>query len=103
MGLEKQRALARMQGKVKRRLFHNIPEEHRASDDTRFEWLWMQSLAQVMSIRENTDNIRDRMAASLVLTAAWMARLPSIELLLQRLEGAAVADSELEEGETLVL
>jgi hypothetical protein len=104
MGREKERALARLEGKItKRRLFHNIPEEHRISDDSRLEWLWMQSVAQIMSIRENTDDIRDRMAATLMLTAAWMGQLSAIELVLQRLEGAAVDDKTISESETLVL
>lgn len=103
MGLEKSRALARVEGNLKRRLRHNIPEEHRATDDTRIQWLWMQSVAQVMGIRENTDDIRDRMACTLVLSAAWMGSLPAIELVLQRLEGAAVPDTLIEEDETLVL
>ena len=103
MGREKQRALARAQGKMKRRLLHRIPQEHRLTDDSRIEWLWMQSAAQVMGIREHTDDIQDRMAATLVLTAAVMGEMQAIELLLLRLEGAAKSDQTIQEEETLVL
>lgn len=89
--------------RVDRRLLHNIPEEHRSSDDSRLMWLWNQRIIVVQSIYSRTDNIRDRMAASIVLSAAWTANLPSIELLLRRLEGGAMSDTEVVEGENLVL
>jgi len=84
-----------------RKLRSDIPEEHRASDDARFEWLWMQRLATVGSIYMRTKNIRDRMAAKVVLDATMSANLPSIELLLRRLEGGAVSDQKLVEEESL--
>ena len=80
-----------------------IPEEHCASDDTRLEWLWNQRLAVVQSIYMSSKSVRDKMAATLVLNAAWSAHLPSIELLIRRLEGGAVPDTVLAEGESLVI
>lgn len=82
-------------------MLKNIPEEHRITDDARFEWLWMQRIIVVQNIYTHTNNNRDRMAASLVLQAAWSAHLPSIEMLLRRLEGGAVPDSVVLEGDSL--
>lgn len=86
-----------------RRLKSNIPEMHRVSDDARLQWLWSQRLATVQSIYGRTTNIRDKMAATLVLQAAMSANLPSIELLLRRLEGGAVPDEVLLEEDGLVI
>uniref|UniRef100_A0AAU8EIS7 Uncharacterized protein n=1 Tax=Microbacterium phage RicoCaldo TaxID=3230836 RepID=A0AAU8EIS7_9CAUD len=85
----------------RRAMLRNIPEEHRTTDDTRLEWLWMQRLIVVQNIYMNTNNNRDRMAASLVLNAAWSAHLGSIEMLLRRLEGGAVPDQVVLEGDSL--
>jgi hypothetical protein len=84
-----------------RKLRSDIPEEHTGSDDERFEWLWMQRLATVGSIYLRAKNPRDRMAAKVVLDSTMSANLPSIELLLRRLEGGAVADQTLVEEESL--
>lgn len=92
-----------MSEEVVSRLRTTIPEDHRASDDSRLEWLWSQRIVVVQSIYMKTNDIRDRMAASLVLQAAWMAQLPSIELLLRRLEGAAISDEAVQEDDGLVL
>lgn len=86
-----------------RKLRNNIPDAHRVTDDARLEWLWNQRLATVQWIYANTDNIRDRMAATLVLQAAMSSNLPSIELLLRRLEGGAVSDQAVQEEETLAI
>jgi hypothetical protein len=86
---------------IVRRMLTNIPEEHTASDDTRLEWLWMQRIIVVQNIYSKTTSARDKMAASLVLNAAWMANLPSIEILLRRLEGGSVQDTAIQEDETL--
>lgn len=84
-----------------RKMLNNIPEEHRGTDDSRIEWLWSQRIIVVQNIYVKTDNPRDRMAANLVLDAAWSANLPSIELLLRRLEGGAVVDTAVQEDESL--
>ena len=101
---EKARNDARSKGLVSRRMMSNIPEAHRLTDDTRIQWLWNQRLIQVQHIYSNTKNIRDRMACALVLGAAWSGNLPSIELVLKRLEGAAQPDTEvIEDNEGLKL
>lgn len=84
-----------------RRMLTNIPEEHRTTDDTRMEWLWMQRIILVQNIYLKTNNARDKMACSVVLSAAWSANLGSIELLLRRLEGGAVQDSVVLEDDSL--
>ena len=86
-----------------RRLMHNIPDEHRGTDDQRLEWLWMQRIINVQSIYTHTNNARDKMACSLVLAAAWSANLGSIEMLLRRLEGGPVLDEQVLEDESLVI
>ena len=104
MSREKYRNEQRAQGLVQRRMLSNIPEEHRRTDDTRAEWLWNQRIIQVQHIWENTNNVRDKMMCALVLGAAWSANLASIELLFKRLEGGAVADTEIiDDDETLIL
>ena len=86
----------------KRKLFvSNIPEKHRVSNDSRLQWLWMQRLVIVQSVYERTNDIQDRMAASLVLKAAMSADLSSIELLLRRLEGGARTDQAVMEEDSL--
>ena len=85
----------------RRAMLTNIPEEHRTTDDTRMEWLWMQRIIVIQNIYMKTNNARDRMACSLVLAAAWSANLGSIEMLLRRLEGGSVPDSVVLEGESL--
>lgn len=73
----------------------NIPEKHRLSDDTRIAWLWNQKLKSVQNIYIHTKSPRDKMACALILQAALASHLPSIELVLRRLEGGAVPDSEV--------
>ena len=84
-----------------RKMLSNIPEEHRITDDARLEWLWMQRVIVVQNIYLKTNNNRDKMAASLVLQAAWSAHLGSIEMLIRRLEGGAVPDQIVMEGDSL--
>ena len=84
-----------------RKMLSNIPEEHRITDDARLEWLWMQRVIVVQNIYMKTNNNRDKMAASLVLQAAWSAHLGSIEMLIRRLEGGAVPDQVVMEGDSL--
>ena len=86
---------------VVRKLLSNIPAEHRVSDDARLEWLWHQRMAVVQKIFTDTNNVRDRMAATLVLSSTLLPNLASIELLLQRLEGGAAQDVVVQEEDSL--
>jgi len=88
-----------MNGEVVRKLRSNIPKEHRVSDDSRLQWLWNQRMAVVQNIYVSTPDIRDRLAATLVISATISANLPSIELLLRRLEGGSQSDESVLEGE----
>lgn len=88
---------------VARRYRSNIPVKHRVSDDSRIQWLWNQRLIVVQSIYYRTNNARDKMAAALVIQAAWAGDLQSIELVLRRLEGGAVPDEAIQEDGSLVL
>ena len=92
-----------MASEIVRALRSEIPAAHTASDDTRLLWLWNQRLAVVQSIYARTTDIRSKMAASLTLTAAMTGDLAAIELLLRRLEGAAVADEVVLEADSLRL
>jgi hypothetical protein len=84
---------------VVRKLRSEIPQDHRVSNDSRLVWLWSQRLATVQSIMVNSPDVMDVMAATLVIGATMANYLPSIELLLQRLEGGAVDDQTVvEEG-----
>ena len=82
---------------VVRKLRNSIPDAHKLNSDSRLVWLWSQRLAVVQSIRANSPDVQDVMAATLVLSAAWTSYLPSIELLLQRLEGGSVDDQTVVE------
>jgi hypothetical protein len=90
-----------MTKEVVRKLLSNIPEEHRVTDDARLEWLWNQRMATVQKIFSETNNVRDRMAATLVLSSTMLANLASIELLLRRLEGGAQSDQAIQEDDSL--
>jgi len=88
---------------VVRRLRSTIPADHRATNDTRIQWLWSQRLAVVQNIKMQSPDVQDVMAATLVLSATMAAHLPSIELLLTRLEGGAVSDRVVVEQDSMVI
>lgn len=79
----------------------DIPEKHRATNDTRLVWLWNQRLVVVQMIFLRTKNPLDKLACALVLQATLSSDLSSIELLLRRLEGGAVSDETMVEVESL--
>ena len=80
-----------------------IPPEHCTSDDARLLWLWNQRLGTAQSIFSRTRDLRTRMACSLILTCAMIGDLGAIELLLRRLEGAAVSDEAVLEADSMPL
>jgi len=84
-----------------RKIRTTIPEEHRISDDARIVWLWNQRMITVQTIYMRSPDPRDKLAANLVINAAWSGDLGAIELLLKRLEGGAVQDQAIQEDETL--
>lgn len=86
---------------VERKFRHAIPKEHQYSLDTRLAWLWNQRSGTVQSVRENSPDVLDHTAASMVLQALFSRDLNSIALLLRRLEGGAVTDEQVEESDGL--
>jgi len=86
---------------VVRKLRNSIPKEHQTSNDSRLVWLWKQRLATVQQIKAKSSDVKDVMAATLVLSATMANYLPAIELLLQRLEGGAVTDQEVQEQDSM--
>lgn len=88
---------------VPRKLRSEIPREHCTSDDARIVWLWNQRMATVQSIFMRSRDVKTRMAASLILNAAFAQQLPAIVLLLQRLEGGAVTDQAILDSDSMPL
>jgi hypothetical protein len=74
---------------------NRIPEEHRASLDTRLHWLWHQRFGTVQMIYTQSEDILDRTAATLILQAIMARDLRSIQQLFARLEGGAIYDEEI--------
>lgn len=72
-----------------------IPEGHRASLDTRIQWLWNQRFGTVQMIWKDSPDLLDKTAATLILQAIMGGDLDSIVQIFQRLEGGALHDDEL--------
>lgn len=71
-----------------------IPEEHRASLDTRVRWLWNQRFGTIQQIYQHSSDLDDRTVASLFINAIWHKDLDSVALIFRRLEGGAISDEE---------
>lgn len=81
-----------------------IPDSHRTSLDTRIVWLWHQRFGTVQTIWNETNDVLDKTACTLVLQAIMGKDLTSIQQLFQRLEGGALVDEELrKQAEEIVL
>ena len=80
-----------------RRWRKQVPEEHRASLDTRLRWLWCQKFGTVQTVYNASPDILDKTAATLILQAIMAKDLRSIQQLYQRLEGGAAYDGEGDE------
>jgi len=78
-----------------RRFRQQVPEDHRTSLDTRLLWLWHQRFGTVQTVYNNSPDILDVTAATLILQAIMARDLKSIQQLFQRLEGNAVYDQEV--------
>lgn len=75
-----------------------VPESHRDSLDTRVAWLWNQRFGTVQNIYNQSPDILDRTAATLLLQAIMAKDLVAIKQLFQRLEGGAQFDETLIES-----
>jgi hypothetical protein len=72
-----------------------VPADHRASLDTRLVWLWHQRFGTVQTVYQQSQDILDVTAATLILQAIMGRDLKSIQQLFTRLEGGALADVEV--------
>jgi hypothetical protein len=80
-----------------RKFRRQIPDAHRTSLDTRIQWLWNQRFGTVQMVWQQSKDVLDHTAATLILQAIMGKDLESIVLIFDRLEGAPVADTELNE------
>jgi len=82
-----------------RRWRNEVPEDHRATLDTRLAWMWHQRFGTIQMIYSKSPDLLDKTAATLILQAIMARDLRSIQQLFQRLEGGAQLDEEItEEG-----
>lgn len=79
------------------RFRNTIPDAHRKSIDTRIAWLWNQRFGTVQQVWQNSKDMLDHTAATLILQAVFGKDLESISQILQRMEGGPVPDTELTE------
>lgn len=79
------------------RFRNSIPDAHRKSIDTRIVWLWNQRFGTVQQVWNSSKDMLDHTAATLILQAVFAKDLESIAQILQRMEGGARVDSELDE------
>lgn len=77
-----------------RRWRSRVPDDHRSSLDTRLHWLWHQKFGTVQTVYNNSEDILDRTAATLILQCIMAKDLRSIQQLFTRLEGGASFDDE---------
>ena len=78
-----------------------VPDAHRASLDTRLLWLWNQRFGTVQTIWQQSDDVLDHTACTLILQAIMAKDLNSIQLLFQRIEGGAQSDETVLETSSI--
>lgn len=71
-----------------------IPPAHKASLDTRIQWLWNQRFGTVQTIWQNSPDVLDNTACMLILQAIMAKDLESISQIYQRLEGGPLTDDQ---------
>lgn len=71
-----------------------IPDDHRATLDTRIQWLWNQRFGTVQTVWKDSTDVLDHTAATLILQAIMSKDLESISQIFSRLEGGAILDQE---------
>jgi hypothetical protein len=86
-------------GEVGQRKYrHSIPREHRVTLDTRLAWLWNQRFGTVQTIWLESDDLHDKLAATIMLQAVVASDLNNIALVFRRLEGGALPDEVTLDG-----
>jgi len=78
-----------------RRYRGEVPATHRASLDTRIVWLWHQRFGTVQTVWNNSKDVLDHTAATLILQAIMAKDLSSISQIFSRLEGGAQLDEKV--------
>jgi hypothetical protein len=78
---------------VTRKFRKTIPAAHRASLDTRINWLWNQRFGTVQMIWQSSPDVLDVTAATLILQAIMAKDLDSITMIFNRIEGGSLEDS----------
>ena len=81
-----------------KRFRSQIPSDHRSSLDTRLLWLWHQRFGTVQTVYQQSSDILDVTAATLILQAIMGRDLKSIQQLFQRLEGGPMYDKQMVEN-----
>ena len=71
---------------------HEVPREHRATVDTRIQWLWNQRFGTVQRVWQQSSDTEDKLAATIILQAIVASDLNNIALVFKRLEGGAQTD-----------
>lgn len=87
---------------IVRKFRRSIPEVHKASLDTRIQWLWHQRFGTVQMIWKESPDVLDHTACTLILQAIMAKDLESIHQLFQRLEGGALPDDEVLERDATI-
>ena len=80
---------------AQRRWRNKVPQEHRASLDTRIVWLWNQRFGTVQSVYKESPDILDTTAATLILQAVLGRDMKAVQQLFTRIEGGSVYDEDL--------
>ena len=80
---------------VVRKFRKDIPLKHQTSMDTKIAWLWHQRFGTVQTIYNETNDVETKTVCTIFLQAIMAKDLPSIKLLLDRMEGGAIVDHEV--------
>lgn len=78
-----------------------VPEDHRASIDTRLQWLWNQRFGTVQMVFKDSPDTLDRTAATMIVLAVLGRDLDSVTLIFKRLEGNPLLDEEVLEKQKI--
>jgi hypothetical protein len=84
------------------RFRNQVPEVHRKNLDTRIAWLWDQRFGTVQMVWQQSRDVLDHTAATLLLQAVFASDLDAIQQVFQRIEGNPLYDVELEERDPKV-
>jgi hypothetical protein len=74
-----------------------VPDDHRASLDTRLAWLWNQRFGTVQQVWQSSKDVLDHTAATLILQAIFAKDLDAISQVFQRIEGSPLYAEEIED------